>query len=128
MISTLQIGDGKLPNKYWVSISNDYYYFNPEVHGYDWISDLKLFPVQSRTIAVFPTFDEAIKFIDNNLVLGGREDNINVNSISIEDRISGEVYHSTYEFYPPSGEISETGYTSTEFTEKKMREKGIVFA
>ena len=30
-ISTKQIGDGKLPNKYWVSIANDFYYYNEEV-------------------------------------------------------------------------------------------------
>jgi hypothetical protein len=29
-ISTKRIGDGKLPNKYWVSIANDYYYLNTE--------------------------------------------------------------------------------------------------
>lgn len=68
-ISTKQIGDGNLPNKYWVSISNDYTYFNPETQGYDWISDLKLFNVESKTIKVFTTYKNALTFATENLYL-----------------------------------------------------------
>ena len=52
-ISTEEIGDGRVPNKYWVSITNDYFYFNKEVGGWDWISDLNLFPITGETLAVF---------------------------------------------------------------------------
>ncbi len=126
-ISTRLIGDGKLPNKYWVSVSNDYYYFNKETGGYDWISELKIFPEQGKTIKQFTTFANALKFVDEELPLNCDYDNVRVNTITIEDRLSGEVFCRCYEFFPASAEISETSREDIGFTKKKMAELGAQF-
>lgn len=126
--ATKMAGDGKTPNKYWVTISSDYMYYNPKSEAMDWISDLKLFEVKGKTVDRFDTFKQAMEFCDNSLYLGMDYDDIRVNSMFIEDRISGEVYNRMYEFFPASGEVSEVSYQSTEFTEEKLKELGKVFA
>ncbi len=127
-VSTRQIGDGKLPNKYWVSVSNDYYYFNTENGAFDWIGDLKLFKSEGKTIAKFNTYQEASEYIDEQLYLGMEYDGMTVNNISIEDRLSGEVYQQTREFYPVKAYVQD--YQIREdlgFTKKKMAELGAQF-
>ena len=47
-ISTAQIGDNKLPNKYWVSICEDYYI--TEDNCLNWISEKNLFKPKSKII------------------------------------------------------------------------------
>jgi hypothetical protein len=127
-ISTKEIGDGQLPNRYWVSISSDYYYYNREVGGFDWISDLKLFEVQSKTIKVFPSYQMAKGWIDNNLYLGITHEDIRVNSIFIEDRLSGEVFSQIKELLPDDGHVSDKmQYEDLGFTRDKMAAAGAKF-
>jgi hypothetical protein len=90
-ISTKQIGDGKLPNKYWVSISEDFLYYDNYQGAFTWDSDRN--PEANpkcRTIRVFKTYREARAFLDS-LPMGGYYDGILVNGAEIEDRITGEV-------------------------------------
>jgi len=119
------VGDGKLPNRYWVSISNDYYYFDGECSN--WISEKGLYPFEGKTIRDFGTFVNAQKFIDEELYLGMNYDGITVNSISIEDRISGEVWSSIQELYTPKADIRPFTHRDTGFTEQKMKEAGVIF-
>jgi hypothetical protein len=126
-ITANQIGDGNLPNKYWVSISNDYTYFNPETQGYDWISDLKLFEVKGKIIKVFTTYKNALKFATEEIYLNQDYDGILIHTITIEDRISGEVFCKCYEFYPPSAELSESSREDIDFTEKELAKQGAKF-
>lgn len=126
-ISTKQIGDFKTPNKYWVSISNDYYYFNPESEAMDWISDLELFEVKGKTIKVFTTFKGALNYVENELYLGMDFDGIKVNFISIEDRLSGEVYCQVRRLSPENAEFGESFRQDTKFTEEELTKRGIAF-
>lgn len=126
-INTNEIGDGKTPNKYWVSVSNDYYYFNHETGGLDWVSEHNLFPVKSFTVKVFETYGEALNYCNEDLYLGMDYFDITVNSMTIEDRISGEIFFRTREFYPESATIEDSTRQDTDFTEKKLRELNIKF-
>jgi len=127
-ISTKQVGDGKLPNKYWVSICNDYYYFNKENDVWDWIGDLDLFESEGKTIKAFTTFKGALNWIEENLYLGMDYDGIKINTITIEDRLSGEVYSHIRHFNPEDGSISDDSpYTDTKFTSDEMKKRGVEF-
>lgn len=116
-ISTKQIGDGKLPNRFWLSICNDYYY-NSGSNSYDWISDLKLFTCRSKELAVYKSYEEAKKAADE-IYLGQEIDNITVNSIHIEDRLSGEVYEKARYFSPIDGKIWEDEHEDLSFSMKQ---------
>ena len=125
-VSTKQIGDGKLPNKYWVSISNDYLYFNSKHNAWDWISDLQLVTPQSKALVTFPTFKEAIEFTFT-LPFQNEYQNIQINTIVIEDRLSGEVYEKTLYWNPLSGLCLPEERIDIEFTKKAMEERGAIF-
>jgi hypothetical protein len=126
-ISTKRIGDGKLPNRYWLGISNDYYYYNKEINGMDWISDLNKFEVKSNTIAVFDTY-KAAKQAAGEIPVGIVIDGIKANSIFIEDRLSGELYHRTQNFDFENGTIYESYIEDTKYTKQAMAEKNVTFA
>jgi len=122
-ISTKQIGDGKTPNKYWVSISEDYYCESePGVMG--WASDLGVVkPPKGGTIRVFSSYPAARQFIDGDLPLGEEYNGVVVNTITIEDRISGEVFRRGKEFSPRSGRLWENEHEDLGFTEKTLAER-----
>ena len=124
-ISTKLIGDGQTPNKYWVSISSNYYYLNDGV--LDWISDKELFKDKGATIKVFTTYQGARKFIDEELFLGMTYDDIKVNCITIEDRISGELYEHTRMLDFESAEFEDHQSEDLKFTMDKLKEKDIAF-
>lgn len=106
-IDTSIIGDGKAPNKYLVSISNDYLYFNSKDGILDWIGGLKLFGIKGKSIKIFDTYKGAIKFIKEKLHQGMNHDGIIVNTITIEDRISGLLYCETKHYYSENAQIIE---------------------
>ncbi len=120
-ISTKRIGDGKLPNRYWVSIFNDYYYYNKENEVFDWISEKEMFEVKAKTIQVFNTYQAAKEFAENELCLGITEDGFTVNGITIEDRLSGKVYSHIRHYSPEDGKIDDDFTTEDlRFTQEKM--------
>ena len=127
MISTKEIGDFKTPNRYWVSISEDYYIQNKDC--LDWISGtLKgLTEPKGKTIKVFPSYKMARGWIDNNLYLGMDYDGIKVNCITVEDRLSGQVYEYIKAFYPSTAKVEEDQFTDTRFTEEEMAKRGLKF-
>jgi hypothetical protein len=127
-ISTKEVGDGLLPNRYWVSISNNYYYFNSEAGGFDWIGDLQLFPVKGKTVKVFPSYKMAKGWIENNLYVGMEYEGIRVNCITIEDRLSGEVFSQTKELLPDDGALTDGAqFEDLRFTVKMMADAGTNF-
>ena len=131
-ISTIQIGDGKLPNKYWVSISNDYYYNNDNC--YNWISEkTKKFKFEGKTLKVFNTYKEAKAFFDS-ISIGASCGKIEVKSKSIEDRFTGQLTEEVYierEICPcckREKNTEEIFYNEDlKFTQKKMEELGTEF-
>ena len=119
-ISTKQIGDGKLPNKFWVSISEDYMYFDSETGSWNWISDVIDFKPKGETIKVFDSYVEARDFVDCNLFLGSEYCyGMFVNCVTIEDRITGQVYENTKFLDTVKGEINDEETEDTSFTEER---------
>ena len=127
IVSTNQIGDGKLPNKYWVSISEDYYIMVKQ-GTLEWISGyLKYFKPKGKTLLSVTTYKHA-KEIADDYYLGSEEDGIIVNTVSVEDRLSGQLYERSQVFSPKGkGKMHEEVYEDLKFTEMKMREKGYLF-
>jgi hypothetical protein len=86
------VGDGKKPNKFFVTISNGYSY----VHGgdIDYIGDIiKDFEskfLKYETVAVFDTLRDAIDEAEGyfNTDVG----RFRVNTVTVEDRLFGEVW------------------------------------
>lgn len=95
---TIQIGDGGLPNKYWVTISNDYcVQAEPGVLRWSGRSD-----VEMETFGPFDSYQEAME-VRNKLLGEITPPNIDgFHSIFIEDRISGEIHYDVYVEYPPT--------------------------
>jgi len=125
--SGLEVGDGNLPNFYWVSISEDYYYM-VEPATYDWASDhIKGFKPKGKTLAVFPTYAEAKNFFDE-IYIGMDYDGIKVHTKTIEDRLSGQIANEIYHFHP---EEPDSGFSDVHedygFTKEQMEERGAVF-
>ena len=121
-ISTKQIGDGKLPNKFWVSISEDYLFFDEESKAWHWVSDVfKSFQPKGETVAVLPTYRGAREYIDSYFAMGCEYGpGITVNCITIEDRISGELYSSVYHLNPADPiSISYETHEDLSFTKER---------
>ncbi len=120
-------GDGKLPNHYWISINDKYYILIDD--RADWIDDhIKSLPeCKSKTVAVFDTYAEAKQWINENLCLGCEYNDIIVNCITIEDRLSGQVFESIREFDPIHCTIHELTYDDYAFTKNKMQSLGKSF-
>jgi len=120
-ISTQQIGDGKLPNRYWVSIHNNYYINTDNCH--DWASDTRKFKCKSKTIGVYKTYKKAREAFDG-IELEETIDGIKVMGKSIEDRLTGqlveEVLTEVKTFEPIFNE-------DLQFTIDEMKKKNIKF-
>lgn len=118
------VGDGKLPNKYFVSVSSDYMYQHNDKDGVsclDWVGDiLKDFQSKSATIATFKTYAEAKNYCYELLCLGFKMEDFTVNTITIEDRISGQVYEKTKVLYPDTAEIEEWIHEDIGFTRERV--------
>ena len=99
------VGDGKRPNRYWVTASTDFDY----VHGEDGVSlidhadDLmKDHGIASDSIpvdAVFTTYAEAVEYAESQDMPGEPEPG-QINRLTIEDRLSGEVWQRILVAYP----------------------------
>lgn len=126
-----QIGDDKLPNKYWVSVSNDFFICKNGVC--DWASESLNFKPKGKTLKMFDTFIEALQYIDNNVFLSDVPKEDTDNFINIDDRISGEIWHSGIYVYDSSQglikskKIEYETYRDTRFTEDEMRKRGYEF-
>ena len=129
---TTQIGDGKLPNAYWVSASNNFYIC--ENGTCNWADEKLKFKVTGKTIAKFKTFAEALNYIDSHSTVSEEPTEDKYNSYFIEDRLSGQIFEQAVYAYPKTKGMLKGGYrtevenhTETAFTEKKMAEKGYQF-
>jgi hypothetical protein len=139
-ISTQQIGDGKLPNLYWVSYTNDYYICRRQRDGgmyCDWISGELGFNATSKTLQkIFKTFKEAMKKanelaerIDEDGDFGSQPKATEINYVTIEDRMSGQIYEIGVHYYPESrvDRVEVFSDLDTCFTKQRMKELGAVF-
>lgn len=115
-VSTVQIGDGKTPNKYWVSVSSDYYIEDPKEGSLDWVSDVKGIKVKGKTLKQFDSYEEAKQFA-NSIKLRQKVNGIEVNTISIDDRLSGEIYERSLG--------GHGGGEQLDFTKKQEKKLGV---
>ena len=103
------VGDGKLPNKYFLSIGNYYKFFNKE-RDID-PEDLDSSFLKCKCIGVYNSY-EAAKDKALSIEFGEKVKGIVVNSLCIEDRLSGEVYSKTKVFIKETGKTFEDEYES----------------
>lgn len=98
-----EIGDGKTPNRYWITTSNDFY-INKKGSN-DWASEKLKFKVTVKTSKPFLTYqeahNEANRIIETEI--GETPNEKGVNSVFIEDRISGQVFEYTLEAWKTKG-------------------------
>lgn len=121
-ISTQQVGDGRLPNKYWVSVHNDYWY-ESSPGSWDWVSDRDGFKAEGKTVGVFSSYEKARELFES-ILMGELYQGILVRGKTIEDRASGEVAEET------GREVTRIEYDESEgleFTKKRLSESGINF-
>jgi hypothetical protein len=105
-LARLRVGDGKKPNLFFVSISNDFSYCHKigGIFHLDGIENIiPTFKPIGYTSEVFKTYDEAKDFADelfatNQKDKDGKE--FIVNRVTIEDRCCGEVYEMIKCFNP----------------------------
>lgn len=112
--ATEQIGDGKTPNKYWVSISEDYLVNNKNTNEFNPISEFRKGKYQGKTLKEFNNYEEAKQFADS-LEIGSWKEGMEVNSIFIEDRLAGEVYDRERNWFS-----EDIGFTKKFEEEKKV--------
>ena len=120
------VGDGKLPNKYFVSFSNAELICKKGIC--DWDERIKL---MGGTVAVFESFEGAMKFMDGaemeDYVRAGG-DGFFVTNKTIEDRFSGELANETVENRTRMVEERRSEmHKDTRFTEERMKELGVEF-
>jgi hypothetical protein len=126
--STLEIVDGLLPNRYWVSISDNYYYLNNEAGEFNSIGNLKLVPIKTRMVKTFPAYDTAKYWAEHNLYPGMHYAGIKVNCVTIEDQLSGELFYVTRELSSDDGEVyNYREHADLRFTVEEMAAAGINF-
>lgn len=118
------IGDYKLPNKYWISVGNEYYI--QRGNYLDWFESEDI-EFKGGTIAKFDTYKEAKEFAEG-LYLGQKYEDFTINCITIEDRITGQLYEHIKVFLPEQGKFTEEIFEDTHFTEKHLQEKNKIFA
>lgn len=124
------VGDGKLPNRYWVSLGNDRLKCEEDEDGVMVCDPIEKDP-KGGTAAVFDTYEEARDYmlgIDIGEWVEVEGENFDVSSKRIEDRFSGELADVTIHEY----EVRETReeaelYESTDFTRDAMKKLGATF-
>jgi len=112
------VGDGKTPNKYFVTISEDYNIIKPNSNTLVPVSEVfKDFKPKGKTIKVFDSYSQAREYSDNFLLGRSKEDGIRVNSVYIEDRLSGQVF---------SADIQDTeGFSYIKLTQDQEKKLGV---
>jgi hypothetical protein len=91
------VGDGKTPNRYWVSVSSDYNYLHKEDDGVfyvdyigDIIKDWQKDYSKGKMIGMFNSEKEAFECADR-FFIGEKFEDFTINRITIEDRLQGQV-------------------------------------
>ena len=128
-VNTTEIGDGKEPNKYWVSYGNDFYYYS-KPGTVDWASDKYPIKYSGKTEGPFATFEEAKNRFDTivDTVLSEpdpKKPSEGSHSAFIEDRISGEIYSAIYTEIEVPAKLDYELETQddTRFTKERLGDK-----
>jgi transcriptional regulator of NAD metabolism len=109
----LQIGDGKLPNKYWV-FQHDQKYKRVKEDGH---IILEVIAEDTATkeclIGEYKTYEEALQAVDNKAYLP---------NVVIEDRISGQVFEQMCIQCQECGKEEYESFNDIAFTKEKLGE------
>jgi hypothetical protein len=114
-----QIGDGKLPNKYWVFQYDQKHQRNKNEDGsisIDLMSEDK--EAKNDYLGVFNTFKEALQTVDNKAYLP---------NVVIEDRLSGQVFEQICIVCPCCNKEDWETHIDIKFTQEKLEELGQKF-
>lgn len=132
---TSGIGDYKSPNKYYVSGSNDFYINKNGMN--DWASETENFEAKlTLPTKRFNTYKEAKEYVDDNNsnIYEGSIPKVNtINTIVIEDRISGQIYEESLtatkikEGIMPSTKIYSDTREDTKFSKDELKKRGEEF-
>ena len=140
------VGDGKLPNKYFV-FENYEFYVMEKPGRMDWAGDagFKFAEGESETSLdkprMFDTYAEAKDYADSVELFEPEIDikkkiveTNQAHSITIEDRLSGELYMRTKELVFKKDRMgqeyfndSEETFEDTKYTQEEMEKRGEVF-
>lgn len=131
-----QVGDGKLPNRYWVCIHSDWLEQSKE-HEYESARDLHPdMPAgkESKTFGPYATFRGAIKKAEELIQQEIGEPGLgDYQMVTIEDRISGTIWEGTYTVYKKQQGIYEIlvfdfgRNDDSQYTRDEMAERGVEF-
>ena len=114
-----QIGDGKLPNKYWVFQYDQKY---KRVKQEDGSISIELIAEdmskQEHLIGEYKTYNEALQAVDNKAYLP---------NVVIEDRLSGQVFEQLCIQCQECGKEEYETNDDIGFTKKTMAERGVKF-
>jgi hypothetical protein len=122
LLARKNIGDSKLPNRYWVSESNNYYLRTKEKDGSIYLKPIEEenpnFKHEGKTYPkIFKTYKEALTFLDT---LSG-------DNRIIEDRLSGQVFEAMKIICPCCGKEEWESFSDIKYTKERMEKLGIKF-
>ena len=139
---TLQVGDGQLPNKYWVSKSSDFLTNknsavenDGELNHYDWATSAYSyddFPPLYQTLGCYNTFKEALRIAESQDLPSPTNHNWdNFHSVAIEDRLSGVIFeaewHEIFSENRATPTYSFREQNDSNLTKRYMEERGLTF-
>lgn len=114
-----QIGDGKLPNKYWVFQYNQKYKRTTDTDGVVSLGIIKEDTENTDSLlGEFETFREALQCVDNKSYLP---------NVVIEDRLSGQVFEQMCIVCQECGNENWESNTDISFSQKVIEEAGLKF-
>ena len=109
-----QIGDGKLPNKYWV-FQYDQKFQRVKEDDFTSIEPIKNEVIETKDslLGEFKTYQEALNCVDNKAYLS---------NVVIEDRISGVIFEQMCIVCPCCGKEDWDTINDVKFTKDKLGE------
>jgi hypothetical protein len=109
-----QIGDGKLPNKYWV------FEYNQKYQIKDGVLEIIKEDTETRNslIGEYKTYKEALNAVDNKACLP---------NVVIEDRLSGQVFEQLCIVCPCCGKEEYETNNDIKYTKERIEKEGLKF-
>ena len=113
------IGDGKLPNKYWVfQYDQKYKRVKQDDVGFEIVGITEDTSKDNHLIGEYKTFKDALKAVDDKAYLP---------NVVIEDRLSGQVFESQVIVCQECGKEEYESYQDIKYTKEAMEKKGLKF-
>ena len=114
-----QIGDGKLPNKYWVFQYDQKYKHVKDDRGFVSIEIIREdADSKDSLLGEFRTYREALECVNTEAYLP---------NVVIEDRLSGQVFEQMCIVCQECGKEEYQTFTDIRFSQKKIEEAGLKF-